>query len=47
VPLRASYGGVQKPGLPRRVTGDRAADVEWQVIQTVVPLRTAAAKEVG
>jgi hypothetical protein len=47
VPVRVSYGGVQKPGLPRRVTGDRSADVEWQVIQTVVPLRPAAAKEVG
>ena len=47
VPLRASYGGVQKAGLPRRVTGDRSADVEWQVIQTVVPLQPAAAKEVG
>lgn len=47
VPLRASYGGVQKAGLPCRVTGDRAADVEWQVIQTVVPLRPAIGKEVG
>lgn len=47
VPLRASYGGVQKAGLPRRVTGDGAADVEWQVIQTVVPLRPATGKEVG
>jgi hypothetical protein len=47
VPLRASYDGVQKAGLPRRVTGDRSADVEWQVIQTVVPLQPAAAKEVG
>lgn len=49
VPLRAAYGGVQKAGLPCRVTGDRAADVdvEWQVIQTVVPLRPATGKEVG
>lgn len=47
MPLRASYSGVQKAGLPRRVTGDRAADVEWQVIQTVVPLRPATVKEVG
>lgn len=47
VPLRASYSGVLKAGLPRRVTGASAADVEWQVIQTVVPLRPATGKEVG
>lgn len=47
MPLRAAYGGVQKAGRPCRVTGDRAADVEWQVIQTVVPLRPATGKEVG
>ncbi len=38
VPLAAAYGGVQRPGEPRRVTGNRTGDVEWQVIQTVVPL---------
>jgi hypothetical protein len=38
VPLEASYSGVQRPGEPRRVTGDRTSDVEWQIIQTVVPL---------
>ena len=47
VPLHASYGGVQKAGLPHRMTGDRVADVEWQVIQTVVPLRPATWKEFG
>jgi hypothetical protein len=41
LPLRASYGGVQRPGEPRRVTGNRADGVEWQVIQTVVPLAVA------
>ena len=45
-PIRASYGGVQRPGEPRRVTGHRANGVEWQVIQNVVPLPTAS-KEVG
>jgi hypothetical protein len=39
--LRASYGGVQRPGEPRRVTSHRADGVEWQVIQTVVPLASA------
>jgi len=38
VPLEASYSGVQPPGVPRRVTGDRTRDVEWQIIQTVEPL---------
>jgi hypothetical protein len=38
LPLEASYGGVQRPGEPRRVTGDRTGDVEWQIIQTIVPL---------
>jgi hypothetical protein len=38
MPLAASYSGVQRPGEPRRVTGDRTSDVEWQIIQTVVPL---------
>ena len=47
MPFRASYAGVQQAGLPRRVTGDRCADVEWQVIQTVVPLVSTAAKEAG
>lgn len=36
--LRASYGGVQRAGEPQRVTGARTDGVEWQVIQTVVPL---------
>jgi hypothetical protein len=36
--LRASYGGVQRAGAPQRVTGDRTDGIEWQVIQTVVPL---------
>lgn len=47
VPLQVSYSGVQHAGMPRRVCGDRAADVEWQVIQTVVPLDPAADAEVG
>jgi hypothetical protein len=38
LPLRASYGGVQRPGEPRRVTGARERGIEWQVIQTAVPL---------
>jgi len=38
LPFRASFNGVQRPGEPRRVTGHRTGDVEWQVIQTVVPL---------
>lgn len=46
LPLRASYGGVQRPGEPRRVTGARDGAVEWQVIQTVVPL-DAPRKDVG
>lgn len=36
--LRTSYGGVQRAGAPQRVTGDRTDGIEWQVIQTVVPL---------
>lgn len=48
-PVAASYSGVQRPGEPRRVTGDRNNGVEWQVIQTVVPLGSCAAftEEVG
>jgi hypothetical protein len=46
LPLRASYGGVQRPGEPRRVTGASDGGVEWQVIQTVVPLG-APRKDVG
>ena len=48
-PVAASYSGVQRPGEPRRVTGDRKDGIEWQVIQTVVPLGSPAAftKEVG
>jgi len=38
MPIEASYSGVQPPGEPRRVTGDRTSDVEWQIIQTIVPL---------
>lgn len=38
MPIDTSYSGVQRPGKPRRVTGDRTRDVEWQIIQTVVPL---------
>jgi hypothetical protein len=36
-------------GQPSRVTGDRADGVEWQVIQTVVPIasRAATTNEVG
>jgi hypothetical protein len=29
---------VQRAGAPQRVTGDRTDGIEWQVIQTVVPL---------
>jgi len=42
VSLDASYSGVQLPGQPRRVSGDRTRDVEWQIIQTVVPLESIA-----
>ncbi len=42
VPLEASYSGVQQPGEPRRVSGDRTSDVEWQIIQTVEPLGAAS-----
>lgn len=38
MPIDTSYSGVQRPGEPRRVTGDRTRDVEWQIIQTVAPL---------
>ena len=38
LPFAAGYSGVQRPGEPRRVTGDRTKDVEWQIIQTVAPL---------
>lgn len=38
MPVDTSYSGVQRPGEPRRVTGDRTRDVEWQIIQTVSPL---------
>ena len=46
LPLRASYGGVQRPGEPRRVTGAREGEIEWQVIQTAVPIG-APRKDVG
>lgn len=46
LPLRASYGGVQRPGEPRRVTSARDGELDWQVIQTVMPLE-ALKKDVG
>lgn len=48
-PVATSYSGVQRPGEPRRVTGERRDGIEWQVIQTVVPLGsgTAIRDEVG
>jgi len=48
-PVAASYSGVQRPGEPRRVTGEHRDGIEWQVIQTVVPLGAAPAvrKEVS
>ena len=47
--VAASYSGVQRPGEPRRVTGERRDGIEWQVIQTVVPIGAAPAvrKEVS
>ena len=42
-PVAASFSGVQRPGEPQRVTGRRTDDVEWQVIQTVVPIGSSAA----
>lgn len=48
-PVAASFSGVQRPDDPQRVSGRRADDVEWQVIQTVVPLgaRDSTTDEVG
>jgi hypothetical protein len=48
-PVTASFGSVQRPGEPQRVTGRRTIDIEWQVIQTVVPLvpRDATHGKVG
>ena len=46
LPLRASYGGVQRSGEPQRVTAARDGGLDWQVIQTVVPL-DALRKDMG
>lgn len=43
-PVAVSYSGVQRPGEPRRVSGEHKDGIEWQVIQTVVPLGTHATR---
>ena len=38
--VRSSFSGIQRTGVPQRVFGSQTEDAEYQVYQTVAPLKT-------